>query len=63
MDDVPKFETWENDELFEWAYTAHDQLVAQSEMIAQLQRDFKDAMQVNRELLLKLKGQNDDDWK
>lgn len=62
LDDVPKFETWSNDELFEWAYCAHEQLVDQSETIAQLQRDFKDAMQANRELLKKLKGESDD-WK
>lgn len=60
--DTPTFEAWGNDELVRWAYGTHDLVVEQQEQISQLQRDFKDAMQANRELLVKLKGA-DDDWK
>lgn len=62
MDDPPKFETWSEADmvgkLFAWYYL----LRQQNDQIQQLQCSLKDAMKANRELLLKLKGQ-DDDWK
>lgn len=62
MDDVPKFETWSEADkvgkLFAWYY----KLQALHDALQQAQRDFKDAMEANRVLLRKLKGE-DDDWK
>ena len=62
MDDEPKFETWDRYLCVETLRKWYRQMQTMAEERQQLQRDFKDAMQANRDLLVKLKGE-DDDWK
>lgn len=70
MDDIPKFETWSEADkvgkLFAWYYLLRSQHEEMQRLRIQLdaaQQSFKEATAANRELLRKLKGQNDDDWK
>lgn len=62
MDDEPKFETWDRQTCVDTLRLWYRQMQLMHDTIQQAQGDLKDAMEANRVLLRKLKGE-DDDWK
>jgi len=45
------FETWDHQTLIDFCYAAEEHMRTRDDQIQQLQCDFKDAMNANRELL------------